>query len=176
MKPARYIFVNRGLGMTPGKIAAQAAHAETLAMYDYMIHDSIVRSPPKFVDSKSGDVKIWMTRQVALFSVWFGDGHYTKYVMLAEDSEQMRTIETYLNERNFKTYLVIDEGHTEGTYMVPTAMSVELVDKDDRRVTSIFSTFKIYKEPRVLSEAEEQILDDSRINVAGVFLRAIRRK
>lgn len=132
MKPARYIFINRGLGMTPGKIAAQAAHSETLAMEGLY---------------NSGDLS-WAENQWKLFHKWFGDGHYTKYVMLAEDTEQMTTIERYLKERGFKTYLVIDEGHTEGTYMVPTAMSVELVDKDDQRISSIFSSFRTFKEKR----------------------------
>lgn len=174
MKPARYIFVNRGLGMSPGKIAAQAAHAETLAMHEYMTYDSIVKTPPSKVadDEERG----WIANQVALFSVWFGQGHYSKYVMLAEDTQQMYTIERYLTERNFKTYLVIDEGHTEGTYMVPTAMSVELVDKDDQRVTSIFSTFKTYKALPVIYYEPEPTETEKKLNPAGLFLRALRRK
>lgn len=116
--------------MSSGKCAAQAAHAETLAVRGYYIH------PP-------GD---WLGYQARLFDKWYGDGHYAKYVMKATDSTQMYTIERYLNDRGFKTYLVVDEGHTEGTYFVPTAMAVELVDKDDERTASIFGEFRRYKD------------------------------
>lgn len=143
MKPARYIFVNRGLGMSPGKIAAQAAHSETLTIQDLWHHNTLLD-----VEMIDHDTAEWVIDQMNLWTIWFGDGHYAKYVMKADDSEQLYTIERYLKERGFKTYLVIDEGHTEGTYMVPTAMSVELVDKDDQRIDSIFSTFRMYKEPR----------------------------
>lgn len=109
--------------MSSGKCAAQAAHAETLAMWG---------AKPSMEDP--------------LFAQWMGYGHYAKYVMKAEDSIQMYTIERYLNERGFETYMVIDEGHTEGTYFVPTAMAVELVDKDDERVASIFGEFRRYRD------------------------------
>lgn len=135
MKPARYIFLNQGLGMSSGKCAAQAAHAETLAMQNYAWNKATV----------SGE---WIERQRALWDKWFGDGHYAKYVMKAEDATQMFTIKHYLEARGFKCYLVIDEGHTEGTYFVPTAMAVELVDKDDERTASIFGEFRMYKDPK----------------------------
>lgn len=141
MKPARYIFINRGLGMSPGKIAAQAAHAETLAMHDYFA------TCLKAIELDPED-DAWVRHQEELYAIWYGYGHYAKYVMKGDDSVQMSTIESYLNWRGYKTYLVIDEGHTEDTYMVPTALAVELVDKDDQRISSIFSTFRMYKEKR----------------------------
>jgi peptidyl-tRNA hydrolase len=135
MKPARYIFLNRDLRMSAGKCAAQAAHAETLALNDFFLlrHDHDL---------------VWVQQQEVLWDKWFGDGHYAKYVMKANDAVQMYNIERYLNDRFFETYMVIDEGHTEETYMVPTAMAVELVDKDDERTASIFSQFRMYKEKR----------------------------
>jgi peptidyl-tRNA hydrolase len=138
MKIARYIFLNRGLEMTPGKCAAQAAHAETLAMHDYF--DTALR-----LHILDPEERIRQQIQEELYAKWYGDGHYAKYVVTAKDSQAMFTTERYLNDRDFKTYLVIDEGHTEGTYMVPTAMAVELVDKDDERVDSIFKIFRLYK-------------------------------
>lgn len=90
----------------------------------------------------------WGVKQEELYAKWYGDGHYAKYVMKANDSTQMSTIERYISERGFQTYLVIDEGHTEETWMVPTAMSVELVDKDDERTSECFGNFRMFKEPR----------------------------
>lgn len=118
--------------MSPGKIAAQAAHAETLAMAAYF-------------ERHLKDL-MWGDTQKILYDKWYGEGHYAKYVMKADDSQMMFTIKHYLEERLFSCYLVVDEGHTEDTYMVPTAMAVELVDKDDERIASIFSNFRMYRE------------------------------
>lgn len=155
MKPARYIFLNKGLGMSPGKCAAQAAHSETLAMMDFFSAWQI--DPPS--EGLQTDIELysWFVGQKTLFDKWYGDGHYVKYVMEASESMQMYTIDLYLKERGFKTYFVIDEGRTEGTYLVPTALAVELVDKEDQRVSSIFSTFRLYKDdtgPRKPSQSE----------------------
>lgn len=145
MKPARYIFLNKGLGMSAGKCAAQAAHAETLAMND--LHNKKYNHPQP-----------WVMQQEQLWEKWFGDGHYAKYVMEVTDATQMFTIKHYLEERGFSCYLVVDEGHTENTYFVPTAMAVELIDKDDERSASIFGEFRKYKEktssPRKPSQPE----------------------
>ena len=151
MKPARYIFLNHGLDMSPGKCAAQAAHAEMLAMAAHFGYNP-------------GSETEWenlQSRQTPLMQKWIGDGHYVKYVMKADDATQMYTVERYLNERGFETYLVIDEGHTEGTVFVPTALAVELVDKDDERVASIFNEFKLYRTsaPRDTSQSEGEPWD-----------------
>lgn len=141
MKPARYIFLNQGLGMSAGKCAAQSAHAEMLAMHDYL------ENPRDHIHPRDHDIR-WMADQNVLFHKWFDGGHYPKYVMKCNDSTQMHTTERYLKDRGFKTYMVIDEGHTEDTWLVPTAMSVELVDKDDERTASIFETFRMYKDKK----------------------------
>lgn len=141
MKPARYIFLNQGLGMSSGKCAAQAAHAEMLVLHEMHVrHHRIHELDPEDM--------AWQDYQEELFGIWYGDGHYAKYIMKASDSTQMYTIERYLKDRGLRTYMVIDEGHTEDTYMVPTAMAVELVDKDDERTTSIFDQFRMYREKR----------------------------
>lgn len=143
MNPVRYIFINRGLKMTPGKIAAQAAHAEMLAMEDFFRrhHNDEARI-------ESGRLVIDTDDEGRLYNEWIGSGHYTKLVMLAEDSEHLHTIERYLRERGYKTYLVIDEGRTEIARHSPTAMAVELVDKDEERVQQHFGEFRTYKEKK----------------------------
>lgn len=141
MKPARYIFLNRGLKMSSGKCAAQAAHAETLAMHD--MHSALHK-----VQELAPEVKGWLLRQEELYDKWYWDGHYAKYVMKANDSVQMHTIERYLIDRGFRTYMVIDEGHTEETWMVPTALAIELIDKDDERTGEVFSNFRMYRDPK----------------------------
>jgi len=113
-----YLFINRDLGMSPGKIAAQASHA---AVEAYEI---------------SNQVRI---------NQWRIGGHYTKLVMLAEDTEHLCNIQRYIEERGFKTKLIIDEGHTEIRPFSATALGVEIVDRDDPHTAATFGEFRSYK-------------------------------
>lgn len=114
-----YIFANRGLGMSPGKLAAQVAHA---AVEAYRL------SEPKMV------------------TAWYSGGHYTKLVMLAEDEMQLLNIQLYLEERGFKTSMIIDEGRTEIKPFTKTALGVAIVDKEDYHTADAFQGFKTYRE------------------------------
>ena len=121
MDATMYIFVNKGLGMTAGKLGAQAAHAAVEAYRvssDSMIHK------------------------------WYIGLHYKKLVMQANDDTHLMTIERYLNDRGFKTRLIIDEGMTEIPAHTATALGVEVVDKDSDHVRATFSEFKLYREPK----------------------------
>ncbi len=113
-----YIFINRGLGMSAGKIAAQASHA---AVEAYRISDA------------------------HMVNAWYEGGHYTKLVMQADDAEQLSTIQEYIEARGFKTSLIIDEGRTEISPFSKTALGVEIVDKADDHVLATFSEFKTFK-------------------------------
>lgn len=116
--------------MSPGKMAAQAAHAACLSA-DWSRDDQ----------STTGE-QLWIN--------WWDTGHYTKFVMEAPDTDRILAIERYLKDREFQTFLVIDEGRTEGTYFQPTALGVQLVDKDDQRIRSIFGEFKLYKDEEAI--------------------------
>lgn len=123
LRPALYLFVNKGLRMSAGKIAAQVAQAVTGTL--------MATDPPKVVE--------W----------WRGPGHHhAVYVMEARDTEHIGYIERYLNDRGYTTYLMIDEGMTEIDPITPTVLGVEIVDKEDEDVAATFSIFKLYKEPR----------------------------
>lgn len=128
MKPARYIFVNKGLKMSPGKIGAQTAHAEMMATMDGVSRSAL--------DATDGD---------KLFQHWLDTG-YTKLVMEVRDSEHLYWVERYLQEHGYLTYLVIDEGRTEIDPHSPTAMAVELVDRDSEKVQAHFQDFRTYKD------------------------------
>lgn len=119
MKPAMYIFVNKGLGMTPGKCMSQSSHAA---------------------------VEAFRISQPRLIEAWDLGKHYAKYVMVAEDELHLHTIKHYIEERGFKTVLIIDEGHTEIRPHTVTALGVEIVDKDDPHTAATFSDFKTYRE------------------------------
>lgn len=113
-----YIFVNKGLGMSPGKMAAQAAHAAVKAS-----------------DGSTNELR----------DAWNSGGHYTKLVMQARDENHLSTIEKYLNDRGFNTFMIIDEGMTEIEPHQRTALGVAVVDKDDEHTSKTFSSFELYK-------------------------------
>lgn len=120
MRAVQYIFINKGLGMSPGKIAAQAGHA---AVEGYKA-----------------------TSSPALIDAWYEGKHYTKLVMEARDEAHLYTIERYLKERGFRCALIIDEGHTEIPPHTATAIGCAIVDKDDPHTAATFSDFKLYRE------------------------------
>lgn len=121
MNPRMYLFANRGLGMSPGKLAAQVAH---------------------------GAVEAYGISKPDLVSAWLLGGHYTKLVMLGRDTEHMQITDLYLKDRGFKTAPIIDEGRTEIKPHSFTALGVEIVDKDDPHVEASFSSFQVYKEEK----------------------------
>ena len=122
--PVMYLFLNTKLGMSPGKMAAQVAHAACLAQ-------------------RGSDDK--------MVADWYKHGFYTKLVMEARDAEHIKNIERYLNERDIKTFIVIDEGRTEIEKHSVTALGVEVIDKNVRG--PIFQEFKLYT-PKIVMTAE----------------------
>lgn len=114
--PVMYIFVNADLGMSPGKLAAQACHASCLSQRG---------SKPEMVEE------------------FYKYGFYMKLIMRARNAEHIRTIEKYLADRNIKSFTIIDEGHTEIEPHQITALGVEIVDKSE--VGPIFEEFELYK-------------------------------
>lgn len=123
-----YIFINKGLGMSTGKIASQAAHAS---------------------------VEAYRISKKDLVDEWYKGGHYMKLVMQAKNATQLFQIERYLQDRGFKTSMIIDEGLTEIQPHTATALGVEVVDRDDPHTLATFSTFELYKDlARITIELE----------------------
>lgn len=114
-----YIFINRGLGMSSGKIAAQSGHAA---------------------------VEAYRISGLDAVHDWYRGGHYTKLVMLARDEQHIQNIQDYLTARGFKSSMIIDEGLTEVDRHVKTALGVEIVDRDNEDVRATFSSFELYKD------------------------------
>lgn len=134
MQPGMYIFVNKGLGMSTGKVAAQVAHA---AVEAYRLSLVVPPAEPDHVRVHSN-----------LVNQWYKGGHYAKYVMECRDRDHLVDTDKYLRARGFRTVLVIDEGHTEVQPIVPTAIGVEIVDRDDAHVRATFSSFDLYRDPQ----------------------------
>jgi peptidyl-tRNA hydrolase len=107
--------------MSPGKIAAQAAHAAV---------EGFRLTPP---DSN-------------LLRLWYRSGHYKKIVLLGKNESHMRNAYDYVTDRDIAAAKIIDEGRTEIESLSLTAIGCELVDKHDPHIAGIFEAFELYKE------------------------------
>lgn len=115
---AMYIFINKGIDMSTGKVAAMAAHAAT---------ESVWGSPTQTVVD------------------WRKGGHYKKLVMQARDTEHLNNIQKYVEDRGFKTFPIIDEGLTEIPRHSFVALGVEIVNKADEHTKATFECFELYR-------------------------------
>lgn len=102
--------------MSPGKLAAQAAHAMAKAMTLHNMND------------------------------WWTSPHRTVLIMQARDEIHLRNIGIYLKERDVNVYPIIDEGVNEIDPHVVTAIATDVVDKDLETTQDIFGSFSTYRE------------------------------
>lgn len=138
-----YIILNEGAGMSTGKAAAQAAHA---AVEGYRLSSVPVNGEGSAFWCESN-----------LQRLWYKGGHYTKIVLGARDAADLKVKHEYLLDRGFKASLIIDEGRTEIDPFTPTAVAVEIVDKDNPHVAATFSSFKLFK------DREEGVAEDPQL-------------
>ena len=117
--PVIYIFLNKSLGMSVGKAAAQSAHAAVFAA----------------AESDTSEQQLWRINP-----------HKTIIVLEARDENHMRSISTYLQQRGFYSYMIVDEGVNEIDPHTITALSTCIIDKNDPHTKETFSTFSLYKD------------------------------
>jgi peptidyl-tRNA hydrolase len=120
MNPCMYIMVDKSLGMSTGKTAAQAAHAAVEA----------------YIGTPESNLK----------RVWHRGGHYTKIILEADGWQQLQDALTYIEKRGFMCFPIIDEGRTEVKPYTATCFGVQIVDKDNAHVAATFSGFKLYRD------------------------------
>lgn len=128
MRPVQYIILNKGAGMSPGKLAAQAAHASVEGL----------RASAKTEWGNPWDSSI--------VNLWYRAGHYTKIVLEVESEQALLNAQQYIIARGFKCGLIIDEGRTEVDPLTLTAIGSEIVDKDWQHARDTFSVFKLYRD------------------------------
>ena len=112
-----YLFVNKGIKMSTGKAIAQGAHAACEAVR-ISNHDMV--------------------------KAWNEFGFYTKMIMEARDENHLKDIQKYLDDRGVKSILIIDEGRTEIPKHTPTALGVEVIDKNV--LGPLFQEFDLFKD------------------------------
>jgi len=115
--------------MSVGKSGAQAVHAAMMSAYTL---------------SEDGKTD------------WLGAAHRTVLIMEARDQQHIENIQDYLEEREVKTFSIIDEGLNEVDPHTLTALATEILDKEDPNTDEIMSTFKLYKDTvRVILELDK---------------------
>jgi peptidyl-tRNA hydrolase len=116
--PTLYIFINKSLNMSSGKVASQAAHAAAMSMARNHIEDN---------------------------DLWIHSIHKTIIVLEARDEMHLRNIKDYLAERTVESGFIIDEGANEVEHLTITALATHFMDKN-AAADKLFSGFKLYKE------------------------------
>lgn len=127
----QYIVANRGLGMSPGKLAAQVAHA---AVKGYQL-----------------TVRLFGVDSGKRINEWDKSGH-TKIVLMARDTEHLTAFREFAKSRGYESWLVIDEGRTEVAPHSPTALGFPILDKSDPDVQHTFADLKTYREPKPVQQ------------------------
>jgi len=138
MNPVMYIILNKSLGMSTGKAAAQASHAAVEAYRLSMSLDPNEHVPP--LPHMNATV-LHERNEVRL---WYKGGHYTKIVL--ETEGDLSDVSAYLWARGFKNAVIIDEGRTEIEPFTPTAIGCAIVDKNNPHVQATFGEFPLYSD------------------------------
>ena len=115
MKYVMYIFVNKSLGMSAGKMAVQVGHAVVYAL-----------------DISTLDVVHEWRNNMQI-----------KVVLEAKDETELKQIESELGNVGILTREVHDAGLTEIAPDSFTALAVQIVDKEKHKET--FREYKTYK-------------------------------
>jgi len=114
MEPVMYIFLNKGMKMSKGKVAVQAAHSACKAM--------LISKPEILMD--------WDT------------GSHVKIMLEALSEKHIYATQEYLKTKNINSVVIADEGRTEVEAGSVTALGVEILDREACK--EIMSNFKLY--------------------------------
>lgn len=129
VNPVQYLILDKSLGMSTGKAAAQAAHAAVEGIR---------------LNAKTEWGNPW---DAGIVNRWYQGGHYGKIVL---ESYDLHTAVAYIEARGIPCTLIIDEARTELEGLTPTAIGCPVVDKDQPHVRETFSAFKLYNDrPRL---------------------------
>ena len=128
VKPVIYVFINKSLHMSSGKVGAQVGHAVAM---------SIIEGPK--VSAK----------------IWNEADHRYMIILEAKDDDHMTRIQQYLFERGLYTTEIFDEGSNEVEPVSLTAMATNILIREDR-IKEIFGIFKLYRDTvKVTVEVEK---------------------
>jgi PTH2 family peptidyl-tRNA hydrolase len=113
-----YVFANRSLGMSSGKLSAQTGHAFVIS----------------YALSRSDVADHWFEHSQAMV------------VLEAQDAEELQLIGSRLKDAGLLTFPIIDEGRTELEPGQLTALGVEIVDKTAPGMRALFRRYPLWRD------------------------------
>lgn len=123
--PVMYVFVNKGLNMNAGKVAAQVAHAQE----------------ELFTELRHMGGEAWEHHLNCMTQ-----NPRTVIILEVQDTDELYKVNSYLESCDITTGIYVDEGSATGDYMLePTVIACEYLDKADERTQLIFRMFKLFK-------------------------------
>lgn len=121
--PTQFIFVNKSLKMNPGKVAAQAAHAQEEITWEILT---------------SGDEK-----KIEEYKKFLRTNPRTTIILQVSDTDELYKVNCYLESCDILTGIYVDE-KGKNYLLEPTALATEYLDKTDERIQLIFKNFELY--------------------------------
>lgn len=115
--PTLYIFINKSLNMSTGKVASQAAHAAAYSMAQNHQEDN---------------------------DLWLLNIEKTVIILEARDENHIRNIKDYLRQRGVNSEYIIDEGMNEVPPQTITALATTYMDKNEAS-KQLMGKFKLYE-------------------------------
>lgn len=115
--PTLYIFINKSLNMSTGKVASQAAHAAAYSMAQNHQEDN---------------------------DLWLLNIEKSVIILEARDENHIRNIKDYLRQRGVNSEYIIDEGANEVQPQTITALAVTYMDKNEAS-KQLMGKFKLYE-------------------------------
>lgn len=122
--PVMYAFVNKGLNLIPGKVAAQALHAQEELFTEIM----------EYAPGETRRFHLNCAKR----------NPRTVIVLEVKNTDELYKVENYLRSCEIRTGIYVDE-QGENYRLEPTAMVTQYLDKSDPRIEKIFGMFDLYK-------------------------------
>jgi peptidyl-tRNA hydrolase, PTH2 family len=120
-----YVFANKNIKMSPGKLASQVAHGACFAQ----------------LHSNNDIIKQWINKG------------FTKIILQVKDEYELKEIKNQLLKLGIQSTLITDEGRTEIPSGSITALGVEVIDKN--KYIEFFQKFKLYKNESFLDKIKK---------------------
>jgi peptidyl-tRNA hydrolase, PTH2 family len=130
--PVKQVIILRtDIGMTPGKAAAQAAHASISWLIARMDIDRLTRKTVRGIAHFSESELTWI------------NGAFTKIVLQVPNELQLRQYHRWADEAGLESHLIIDSGRTVFGG-VPTATAVAIGPNYNERIDKVTSGLRLY--------------------------------
>ncbi len=100
-EPIQYLVIRADLGMSPGKVAVQAAHASSACTLPFFGQRTDLLSNPERLEAYKADFEAWAA------------GSFAKLACMVADRQELDRLRGYLDQKGVPYVLVRDQCRTE---------------------------------------------------------------